>query len=68
MAIDEETLHYLEANRPPHIASPASAEKQILTEQTRELPTAPASNSLRLPLKMSDTTPTKKQPPRLLHP
>ena len=69
MAIDEETLHYLEANRPPQIQSPAATEKALLSEQTRELPSAPASNNLRLPLKMSDSTTTKKQePPRLLHP
>jgi hypothetical protein len=64
MTIDEE-LHFLEANRPPHIPSSAAAERTLLNEQINDLPAAPASNNLRLPLKMSDT---KKQPPRLMHP
>lgn len=67
MPIDEETLHFVEANRSPHTPSPSAGERTLLNAQIRELPSAPASNNLRLPLKMSDTTP-KKQPPRLLHP
>lgn len=66
MLTDDDPLHYLEAS---YISPPETDERRLLNEQTREtLPQEPRSAGVRLPIKMSDTTPSKKQPPRLLHP
>lgn len=66
---EDDALHYLEANhRPSYISSPEAEERRLLNEQIREnVTSAPRSGGARLPIKMSDTTTTKK-PPRLLHP
>ena len=63
MSHDEEALHTL----PPRIPSPTATARQLVNEQITNLPPAPTSNNIRLPIRMSDTT-QKKQPPRLLHP
>jgi hypothetical protein len=71
MPVEEDALHYLEANhRPTYVSSPEAEERRLLNEQIGEtlLQAAPKSSGIRLPVKMADTTPAKKQPPRLLHP
>lgn len=65
MHVDEEALHIGEGSLSPQAPIPVADEKNLINAQIRNIPPAPSSNNIRLPIRMSDA---QKQPPRLLHP